>query len=42
MNNYVWLTGTSKEFLEKDYLLEGQTVDERVDIICNKAELIFR
>jgi ribonucleoside-diphosphate reductase alpha chain len=41
MNNYVWLTDLSKEFLERDYLLEDQTVDERVDIICNKAESIL-
>ncbi len=32
--DYVWLTEQSKEFLQKEYLLPGQTLDERVDIIC--------
>lgn len=30
----------SQQFLEKDYLLPGQTVDERVHIIANNAERI--
>lgn len=38
---YRWLTPLSQHFLEKDYLLPGQTVDERVNIICNKAEEIL-
>ena len=39
-NEYVWLNDLSQQFLEQDYLLPGQTVDERVDIICDKfAEL---
>jgi ribonucleoside-diphosphate reductase alpha chain len=29
-------------FLERDYLIEGQTVDERVDIICQTAERILK
>lgn len=37
-NEYRWLTELSKQFLERDYLLPGQTVDERVDIICEAAE----
>lgn len=37
-NQYVWLTEMSQQFLERDYLLPGQTVDERVDIICAAAE----
>lgn len=37
-SEYIWYTDLSKEFLERDYLLEGQTLDERVDIICNRAE----
>lgn len=41
MNSYRWLTEMSQQFLERDYLLPGQTVDERVDIICNKAEKIL-
>jgi ribonucleoside-diphosphate reductase alpha chain len=35
---YKWYTQDSKAFLERDYLLPGQTLDERVTIICNKAE----
>src|SRR5271154_1740694 len=41
MANYRWLTESSKLYLERDYLLEGQTVDERVDVICNAAERIL-
>jgi len=43
MNNseYRWLTDLSKQFLERDYLVDGQTVDERVDEICNAAEKIL-
>lgn len=41
MSDYRWLTESSKQFLERDYLLPGQTVDERVDIICNAAEKIL-
>lgn len=37
-NEYRWLTELSKQFLERDYLLPGQTVDERVDVICEAAE----
>lgn len=42
MNDYVWLNDLSKQFLEKDYLLPGQTVDERVTQICNTAENILK
>jgi len=38
MNNYRWLTELSQIFLERDYLVNGQTVDQRVDEICNTAE----
>jgi len=38
MSNYRWLTDLSQVFLERDYLVEGQTVDQRVDIICETAE----
>jgi ribonucleoside-diphosphate reductase alpha chain len=38
---YRWLTPLSQEFLDKDYLLPGQTLDERVDIICQRAEVIL-
>lgn len=40
-NNYIWLNENSQRFLEMDYLLPGQTVDQRVDIICNHAEKIL-
>lgn len=39
---YRWLNEASQQFLEKDYLLPGQTVDERVDIICAAAERILK
>jgi ribonucleoside-diphosphate reductase alpha chain len=35
---YRWLTPLSEQFLSKDYLLSGQTVDERVNAICETAE----
>ncbi len=41
MSEYRWLTELSQQFLERDYLVEGQTVDERVDEICNAAERIL-
>lgn len=41
MSEYRWLTDLSRQFLERDYLVDGQTVDERVDVICNTAERIL-
>lgn len=41
MSNYRWLNDLSLQFLQNGYLLPGQTVDERVDIIANKAEQIL-
>jgi ribonucleoside-diphosphate reductase alpha chain len=41
MNNYRWLTDLSRIFLERDYLTKGQTVDARVDMICETAERIL-
>lgn len=41
MENYRWLNEASKVFLERDYLLPGQTLDQRVDIICDTAERIL-
>lgn len=41
MSDYNWLTEHSLAFLKKDYLCEGQTVDERVDEMVNKAEQIL-
>lgn len=40
-NEYRWLTPESQQFLERDYLLPGQTVDQRVDQIAAKAESIL-
>lgn len=42
MKDYRWLTEASQIFLERDYLLPNQTLDERVDIICNTAEKILK
>jgi ribonucleoside-diphosphate reductase alpha chain len=41
MNGYRWLTPLSQQFLEKDYLDAGESVDERVDVICNTAAKIL-
>ena len=41
MGEYRWLTELSRQFLERDYLVNGQTVEERVDVICNSAEKIL-
>jgi ribonucleoside-diphosphate reductase alpha chain len=40
--SYRWLNELSQQFLEKDYLLPGQTLDERVDAIVNNAEKILK
>ena len=37
-----WLNKYSKAFLEKDYLLPGQTVQERIKIIGDSAEKILK
>ncbi len=42
MSKYRWLNELSQQFLERGYLLPGQTVDQRVDIICNTAERILK
>jgi ribonucleoside-diphosphate reductase alpha chain len=42
MSDYAWLTEHSLSFLQKDYLCEGQSVDERVDEMVNKAEEILQ
>lgn len=38
---YRWINELSKQFLEKDYLIENQTIDERVTEIANAAEKIL-
>ena len=40
MSDYIWLNELSQQFLDRDYLV-SQTVDERVDIICNEAERLL-
>lgn len=37
-----WLTPISRIFLERDYLLPGQTPEQRMDIICDNAERILK
>jgi ribonucleoside-diphosphate reductase alpha chain len=41
MTQYRWLNQASQLFLERDYLLPGQAVNERIDVICNQAEKIL-
>jgi ribonucleoside-diphosphate reductase alpha chain len=41
-NEYIWLNDFSQQFLEKDYLLPGQTVDERVKIIAHRAGKLLK
>lgn len=40
-NNYKWLNKNSEQFLQGDYLLPGQTLDERVDVICEAIDKIL-
>lgn len=42
MDGYRWLNDLSKQFLERDYLVEGQSVDDRVNVICEAAERILK
>ena len=37
-----WLNEFSKQFLENGYLLQGQTVEDRIRIICDHAEKLLR
>lgn len=37
-----WLTEFSRQFLEQDYLTNGQTVEGRIDVICKAAEKILK
>ncbi len=41
MSGYVWLNELSEQFLKRDYLLPGQTVDERVTEIAVTAAKIL-
>jgi ribonucleoside-diphosphate reductase alpha chain len=40
-SKYRWLTQASYDFLKRDYLLEGQTLEDRVNIICENAQKIL-
>ena len=37
-----WLNKNSEKFLQRGYLLEGQTVEERIDVIATTAEKILK
>lgn len=41
MSEYRWQTELTDHFMKDGYLLPGQTLDERVGIICNRAEEIL-
>ena len=41
-SNYVWLTEMGLKFLQNDYLLPDQTLDERVDQICDRASFLLK
>ena len=41
MTQNVWLNDLSQQFLERDYLTEGQTAEQRIDDICQNAERIL-
>lgn len=38
---YAWLTPNSRLYLERDYLRPGVSVEDRIDCICDTAELIL-
>jgi ribonucleoside-diphosphate reductase alpha chain len=39
--DYVWLNEYSQQYLESDYLVSGQSLDERVDVICQTIAKIL-
>lgn len=41
MSEYRWANDLSMQFLSRGYLQEGETLDQRVDIICDNAERIL-
>lgn len=41
-SNYVWYTDLSAQFMERDYLLPGEILEDRVEAICNTAEKILK
>lgn len=42
MSEYVWQNDLTDIFMKDGYLLPGQTLDERVNIICSRAEEILQ
>lgn len=40
--DYYWLNDKSRKFLERGYLAEGQTPEERIDVIAKRAEEILK
>lgn len=42
MTDFIWLNDFSRQFLSRGYLIEGQTAEERLEIICNTAEKILK
>ena len=41
MSEYRWLNDITRQFLKEDYLLKGQTVEDRIDRICYRAAEIL-
>lgn len=39
---FVWYTELSRTFMERDYLLKDQSLEQRVDVICKSAERILQ
>lgn len=42
MSDYRWLTELSQLFLDRDYLVDGQSTDSRVEEICQTAERLLK
>lgn len=42
MNKYWWLNSESLDMLERGYLMEGQTVKEKLELICEHASKILK
>jgi ribonucleoside-diphosphate reductase alpha chain len=42
IRKYSWLNDKSRKFLERDYLSDGETPEERIETIANKAESILK
>ena len=42
MEKYKWLNKDSRKFLMRDYLLEGETPEQRIADIANSAQKLLR